>query len=863
MTYRSLLLVPGLLAVATVLGQTQAANPSPNRSVTRPSTHPSTRHHEAEAAAQLNPRHSTRAFNAAYTGPNLQHVAFPIGGIGAGMFCLEGTGAISHLSIRNSPDFFNAPPIFAALVVKGQPNTARVIEGPVPDWKKFSLPQAGLGDVGRTWGLARFREAEFKARFPFGEVTLKDAALPAAVTITGWSPFVPSDPDNSSLPVGALEYRITNTSDKALQYVFSFNSPTLADFSQVHRMTGGFVLSEDSAQAADRKGDLAFYTDDPAAVVDYCWFRGGWWDPLTMAWNHIRDASVQAVGPQSNSSGASLYVPFTLKPGEARTIRLLVAWYVPDSHLRLGEDVRNPADSTVPNTAPSYFYKPWYSSQFAGIDAVTDFWREHYDALRKTTATFRDAFFRSTLPPEVMEAVAANLSILKSPTVLRQSDGRFWGWEGCEDNKGSCAGSCTHVWNYAQAVCHLFPSLERSLRRTEFYEDQNAAGHQQFRAALPIRPQAHTFYAASDGQLGGIMKVYRDWRISGDSAWLRAIYPRVRQSLDYCIETWDPRHTGTLEEPHHNTYDIEFWGPDPMTTSFYLGALEAFTRMAAYLGEEATQYKTLFEKGRKFMETRLYNGKYFDQKIEWTGLKAANPVEASQHSYGGEYSPEAVALLQKEGPKYQYGKGCLSDGVLGDWMAKVCGLTEPLDATEVKSHLQSVYTYNLKKDLSDYSNPQRPGYALGNEGGLLLCTWPEGGQLSLPFVYSNEVWTGIEYQVASHLIFEGKVNEGLDVVRTCRSRYDGRVRNPFDEYECGHWYARAMSSYALIEALTGVSYDAVTKTLSVDSKIGDFTSFLSTDSGFGNVIYHDGKARLDVLYGKIPVDQVTIRLATR
>jgi hypothetical protein len=169
----------------------------------------------------------------------------------------------------------------------------------------------------------------------------------------------------------------------------------------------------------------------------------------------------------------------------------------------------------------------------------------------------------------------------------------------------------------------------------------------------------------------------------------------------------------------------------------------------------------------------------------------------------------------------------------------------------------------LKKDLSDYSNPQRPGYALGNEGGLLLCTWPEGGQLSLPFVYSNEVWTGIEYQVASHLIFEGKVNEGLDVVRTCRSRYDGRVRNPFDEYECGHWYARAMSSYALIEALTGVSYDAVTKTLSVDSKIGDFTSFLSTDSGFGNVIYHDGKARLDVLYGKIPVDQITIRPATR
>ncbi|HXD76371.1 MAG TPA: GH116 family glycosyl hydrolase [Puia sp.] len=798
----------------------------------------------------------SRAFNAAYSGANLNHIAFPVGGIGAGMFCLEGTGAISHLSIRNAPDFFNEPPVFAALVVKGQPKTARVLEGPVPDWKKYSMSQAGLGDVGRTWGLARYRNATFRATFPFAEVSLNDAGLPAEVRITGWSPFIPTDPDNSSLPMGALEYRIANRSPKTLEYIFSFNSPTLPSFSQVRRTTGGFVLSEDSALAPDKKGDLAFFTDDPAAVVDYCWFRGGWWDPLTMAWNHIRDATVQAKDPQPNSSGASIEVPFTLKPGEVRTIRLMITWYVPDSRLRIGENVSNPADSTVPDTSPSWYYKPWYSSRFADIDAAISYWRAHYSELRGKTTLFKDAFYRSTLPPEVMEAVAANLSILKSPTVLRQSDGRFWGWEGSDDNWGSCAGSCTHVWNYAQAVCHLFPSLERSLRRTEFFEDQNAAGHQQFRAALPIRPQAHTFYAASDGQLGGIMKVYRDWRISGDSSWLRNLYPRVKQSLDYCIATWDPRHTGTLEEPHHNTYDIEFWGPDPMTTSFYLGALEAFTEIGAALGENVDQYTSLFNKGKLFMEQRLFNGKYFNQKIEWTGLNAADPVAASQHSFNGGYSAEAVALLQKEGPKYQYGKGCLSDGVLGDWMARVCGLPEPLDRGKVKSHLQSVYTFNEKKDLSDYSNPQRPGYALGNEGGLLLCTWPEGGQLSLPFVYSNEVWTGIEYQVASHLIFEGKVAEGLDIVRTCRRRYDGRVRNPFDEYECGHWYARAMSSYALIEALTGVRYDAVTRTLYVDSRIGDFTSFLSTDSGFGNVTSRGGKVTLDVAYGKIPVEHI-------
>jgi uncharacterized protein (DUF608 family) len=802
---------------------------------------------------------SGRPFNSPYKGPYLQHIAFPIGGIGAGMFCLEGTGAISHLSIRNNPDIFNEPGFFAALAIKGQPGSARVLEGPVPDWKKFGIKDAGLGQPGKTWGLARMREAEFKTRFPFAEITLKDPGVPAEIRLTGWSPFIPTDADNSSLPVGGLEYRFKNTGAATLEYVFSFNAAKLRDFSQVLSLDKGFILSQDTAKEPQQKGDIAFFTDDPATVVNYCWFRGGWFDPLTMAWQHIQHAEVQTADPQPNSSGASLFVPFTLKPGQEKTIKVLVAWWVPDSRLRIMREPSTSDDSTVRDASvdlPSEYHKPWYSSKFNSIEALAGYWRSHYNELRQNTKAFTDAFYRSTLQAEVTEAVAANLCILKSPTVLRQYDGRLWGWEGCGDAEGSCPGSCTHVWNYAQAVAHLFPALERSLRETEFFESQNAAGHQMFRSALPIRPLAHNFYAASDGQLGGIMKVYRDWRISGDSAWLRRLYPRVRQSLEYCIATWDPRHTGTLEEPHHNTYDIEFWGPDGMTTSFYLGALEAMIKMSGYLNEDAAMYSQLFARGKAFVEQQLYNGSYFIQKIQWTGLNAADPVAASRNSMFGGYSEEAVSLLKKEGPKYQYGTGCLSDGVLGDWMARVCGLEEPLDSAKIKSHLESVYRYNLKKDLSNYSNPQRPGYALGNEGGLLLCTWPKSGKLSLPFVYSNEVWTGIEYQVASHLIFEGRVKEGLDIVRTCRSRYDGRVRNPFDEYECGHWYARAMSSYALIESLTGVRYDAVNKTLYVNSRVGDFTSFLSTDSGFGNVVFHDGKATLKTVYGSIPVARI-------
>jgi len=802
------------------------------------------------------------SYNGIYKGEYLQQVAFPIGGMGAGMFCLEGTGAISHMSVRNNPDMFNEPPMFAAICVKGRTGSARVLEGPVPDWKKFGQRGAGDGGGGTTYGLARFGRAEFLARFPFGEIDLRDAALPLDVHITGWSPFIPTDEDNSGLPAGALEYKFKNTGRETIECIFSYNArnfmalprrDTTIGLNTIKPTPNGFILSQAGTnKSPEQKGDFAIYTDDPTTVVDHCWFRGGWWDPLTMAWDHIEKGQVQAVAPvEQEAPGASLFVPFTLRPGEKRTIRVMMAWYVPDSKMRYGRDIAV--------QEPLTYYKPWYSSKFHNISEIAGYWLEHYNELYSKSVLFRDAFYRSTLPPEVLEAVSANLTILKSPTVLRQYDGRFWAWEGCHDEQGSCTGTCTHVWNYAQALCHLFPNMERSVRETELDEDMDSTGHQNYRAALPIRPIAHNYYLpAADGQLGGVMKIYREWRISGDSAWLRHMYPRLKVSLDYCIRTWDPRHTGTLEEPHHNTYDIEFWGPDGMCTGIYLGALEAMARISSYLGLDADLYQSLYNKGRVFMQKELFNGQYFIQQIKWNGLKAGNPAE-DPHRWLEDYSDEAALLLKMEGPKYQYGKGCLSDGVLGAWLARVCGLPAPIDTARVSSHLLSVYRYNFKKDLTNYSNPQRPGFAVGHEGGLLLCTWPLGGQLSLPFVYSNEVWTGVEYQVASHLIFQGWVKEGLAIVRTCRDRYNGKVRNPFNEYEAGYWYARALSSYALLEALTGVRYDAVDKTLYVDSKAGNFTTFLSTATGFGNVIFKDGKAKVNVAYGNIPIEKVILR----
>jgi uncharacterized protein (DUF608 family) len=959
-------------------------------------------------------------YNGIYTGDNLDRVAFPMGGIGAGMICLEGTGAISHVSLRHQMQVFNEPCAFAALCVKGKDgNVAKVLEGQVPGWKIFGKPGTGNGSGQTSYGFPRFLDSSFLTRFPFGAIKLADKDIPLDVEITGWSPFIPGDSDQSSLPMAAMEYTFKNSTSKTVEAIFSYNTKNFMSVGgggdTVLPMDNGFILWQEGNQDnPEREGACAVYVDDDNTVVDHCWFKGGWWDSLTITWENIKTGRLMDNPPVEGSCpGASLFVPFKLKPNQSKTVRLMMAWYVPQTRLRYGQDAaqaagpafgKAPAKGTATGqqtvtgfrgkglvntyegygdagtgtlTSPEFtlnkkyiqfligggnhpkrtcinllidgkvertatgksqealeqmtwdisalkgktaqiqivdqvtgnwghinidhivttdtvgqkgsvlndfdsgygdwvaqgppapccpggecddtptYHIPYYAGKFASVTEVARYWATRYQSLRDKSALFRDTFYDTTLPPEVIEAVAANLTILKSPTMLRQKDGRLWCWEGCSDGSGCCAGSCTHVWNYAQAICHLFPDLERSLRHTEFKESQSSEGHQTFRSALPIRPVAHGFHAASDGQLGGIIKAYREWRISGDAMWLRKMWPAVKQSLDYCIHVWDPRHQGVLEEPHHNTYDIEYWGPDGHCSSFYLGALAAASEMGKAVGADVSLYQQLLRKGRTFLETQLFNGEYFYQKIQTEGLNAKfHPLAAKGNGKGYQ---DIVATLNQQGPKYQYGTGCLSDGILGFWMARMAGLGQIVDEQKIKSNLNAIHKYNFKSNLADHVNPQRPTFAFGTEGGLLLCTWPQGGQLSIPFVYSDEVWTGIEYQVASHLMVEGMVEKGLDIVRACRDRYDGRIRNPFNEYECGHWYARAMASYGLIQGLTGVRYDAVDKTLTIDSRVGrDFKSFLSTATGFGSVGLKDGKPFVQVKQGSIDIDHVLV-----
>lgn len=822
-----------------------------------------------------------------FSGPQLLQVAMPMGGLGAGSVCLSGHGAIQDFAIRNKPAFTALPDghtvqdaAFAILHIKGDRPMTRLLEGPLPPERIYDQGLQAQGyRHGGYEGMPRFEKCSFAAEYPLGHVKLSHPGVPLKVTITGFNPFIPLDDKNSGLPCAILEYTFHNTSARPVAFEFSYH---------VSHLAAGKSGGDSTRNAVIPDSGVHFYNTDHVNAPTFAsaamgvigarpkikgmWFRGGWFDPISALWREVSTGSftendgntTQAI---SGYNGGSILMAGRLAPGKSVTYPIVLAWYYPNCPDRVGwpkEAACAPGcNCAAPAENPAPAWRPWYTTQWKDAADVLQYVRQNYASLRGRTLAFREALASSTIPAAALDAVVSNLAILKSPTVLRQSSGNVWGWEGCFCEGGCCHGSCTHVWNYAQAMPHLFPKLEGTLREQEFERSMDGRGHVSFRGAMPDGPTDHNFHAAADGQLGGIMKLYRDWQISGDGQWLARLYPKAKQSLDYCIGIWDPQRQGALFEPHHNTYDIEFWGPDGMCTSIYVGALAAMAGMAKAMGfgEDARSYGELAAKGARFLDEQLFNGEYFHQKVLWNELKDQSftqkiaKVDAT--------SSEMDRLLKAEGPKYQYGTGCLADGVIGAWMAKIYGVDSPQNAAKTRSTLKAIFKHNFKKDLFEHVSTQRPGYAMGHESGLLLCSWPRGGKPTLPFVYSDEVWTGIEYQVASHLIEEGMVDEGLAIVEAVRGRYDGHVRNPFNEYECGSYYARAMASYAILNSLAGFRYSAVTRTLHLVPKLkaGVFRMFFSAASGFGVLSLKGSQLTVEMVEGELVLDHVEVTTA--
>lgn len=769
---------------------------------------------------------------AVYKGEQLREIAFPLGGIGTGTISLGGSGNLRDWEIFNRPGKgVNFPFTFFAVYVESNGHKfSRVLEA------QLDPPYTGGHGIPRERvpGLPRFRTAIFRGEYPMAEVELSDPDLPVAVTVEAFNPFIPGDAENSGLPVAVLKYRVKNLTGKEIKITLAgsivnpvgydgqgeFNSLFNAAFGQnVNRVVKGpvsglYFYSKKVQPDSPAFGTLALSTTWPDLTYVTHWLRGEWWDDLQIFWDdfsadgQLKDLEAEEPSPDGRTDVGSLGLKATIPAGGQVVLPLVISWHYPN--------LANYFD--IVREQRGRIYHPHYAKKFKDAWQVAEYCFQNLDELEKKTRHFRDVFFSSSLPPYVLDVVSSQASILRTPTCLWLDDGRFFAFEGCNDRSGCCPLNCAHVWNYAQSLAFLFPELERSVRETDFLVNLRPDGAMVFRTSLPLGEKLWGFKPAADGQLGRLINLYRDWQISGDLNFLKKLWPRAKKALEYARTGWDKDGDGLLEDEQHNTYDIEFYGPNSMLSGFYLGALEAGARMAEAMGDKkaAATYRQALEKGKKNYETLLWNGEFFIQKYD--------------------------GALQK---KYQYGEGCLSDQLLGQWLSMVAGLGRFLDEAKIKKTLESIYRYNFRENFYDLANVQRT-YALADEKGLLLCTWPRGGRPPLPFPYSDEVWTGIEYHVASHLIYEGMVSEGLSIVRAARDRYDGRRRNPWNEVECGHHYARAMSSWGLLLALSGFSYSVPEGRLGFAPALNqeDFRTFWSLGSTWGTYEQHLGKGKV-------------------
>jgi len=308
---------------------------------------------------------------------------------------------------------------------------------------------------------------------------------------------------------------------------------------------------------------------------------------------------------------------------------------------------------------------------------------------------------------------------------------------------------------------------------------------------------------------------------------------------------------------------MELFGPNSWLGSMYVAALMAMGRMAEAVGEGdlAAKCTKMAKDGAAYIDGKLYNGRYFIQEIDLDDKSVLTPFDTGRNAGVLADSLMSAYWSDEHGEiKYQFGEGCIADQILGQWHAEVAGLGLFLDAGKVSSALKAVHTENYLGSMADHFNPCR-NYAFEDEAGLLIATYPEGTrQPMVAAPYAEEAWTGVEYASASHMIMHGLLDEGLDVVRAVRARYDGARRNPFNDIECGSYYARSMSAWQLVNAWTGLHADQIDRVLSFDPKgDGDVNLPWSSGTAWGTIARINGKVSLKVLGGLLDVDEVIVK----
>ncbi|MDF7825979.1 GH116 family glycosyl hydrolase [Pontiellaceae bacterium B12227] len=776
----------------------------------------------------------------------LKFIGMPVGGIGCGTVYLSGDGRLYVWDIWSDGHQGVVPNTIP--LPEGFPGFRGVENVPVWCGSNYMKPPTvgnfppafsqGFGIRFKDESLKKFESSdwervEFTGRWPMGTVSFQDAACLIRAELNAYSPFIPLNVDDSSIPVTVMSYTLTNESAK----------PVSAEL--VGWLENMSTAAPRSRIAATRYSDRCRAgVRDPAQVTTLnhaCTMKVP--DPITQ-WGEVGESpgvhegtmalSLLGEGEQTSVDRVpGIGTQVQLEAGESREFTFLISWHFPV--VRIAEDYswRTIAEQNE------------YATRFKDAEDVAAYVAEHFDRLSSQTKLWVNTWNDSTLPQWLLDRTIVTADTLQTANCNILADGtggRFWAWEGIR----LCHGTCTHVWHYAQAAARLFPALERNLReKTDYGFAQQSDGLVPFRGTIDAGEDGGI---AIDGQCGTVLRSFREHLLSKDDTFLKSYWPKIKLALEYLIDfdRNDGDFDGLLHGQQHNTLDASWYGKVHAISSLYIASLRAGEKMAMRMGDSEFEAlcRDLYNKGRRNIE-KLYNGEYYIQE------------EDPNH-------PEAIGV----------GTGIYIDQVIGQFWANQLGLGRLYNEEHIRSALNALWKHNFVPDIGSFRETFRKGryYAWKGDAGLIMCSWPNGG-LKDDFMnhwqydYFNECMTGFEYQAAAHMVAEGTpelVTQGLAATRAVHDRYAPAKRNPYNEVECSDHYARAMSSYAVFLAACGFDYDGPAGKIGFDPVIHpeNFRAPFTAAEGWGTFSQTLGegemKAELSVNWGRLRLKSIKL-----
>jgi uncharacterized protein (DUF608 family) len=675
---------------------------------------------------------------------------------------------------------------------------------------------------------------EFDATIPFAKLSYHAEGLPFEIEMTAWSPFIPFDAKNSSLPVANFDFNIKSIGDRPVHASLVASLRNCAGYDVQQKfwtsrpLDGtkwkGFsmgVEGMDMQLASVGSMGLLSLSEESRSYV-------GWGHPHQFYERFLREHDIPehqdsthlnyadkngkpyAHGPCYGSIGVSR----DLAPGESFEHSFCMFWDFPNRYARILGDPdktaiyleQNP-DTPTSTAQNSYLEGHFYRNFFPDDTLLANYAAENIHSLRERTRAFHDAFYNSSLPVHVLDQINAQLNTFRTSSWHTLS-GNFGIIEGLSRDKGYASLYTTDVAMYgAVMAAALFPELDRKglLAHMEHQNKDGSVVHAinfNFRTMDPGEASGHR--VDMPGQY--IYMILRDGLTRSDTTFLRTVWPSVIRAFDYILRERDANRDLLPDmEGIMCSYDnFPMYGVAPYVAGQWLAGVSAMLATARILGDIAMEKRCLevLEKGSKTIEDTTWNGVYYRL---FCGDKGTD-------------------------------EGCLTDQLLGQWACHLSGLPTFLNPDRVHSALRAILDRNYFPDQ-----------------GLRNCSWPGDGFLhdvakDCWVDQANTCWTGVEFAFASLLLYEGMPEKAFMIIKNIDDRFR-RWGIYWDHQEYGGHYYRPMSAWSVIPAALGFSICNGVATFDPKVERTNCRLFFVTTDGYGHYEEHNGNISITMHEG--------------